>query len=268
MRMGWDELKRRAVGKLGERIFRGTDELFERASTIETDAVPDSDTFAWTSRLERDWRRIQREADDLLDHRTLLPTFQEISRDQGRISPDDRWRVLFLYGFGMRSELGCALCPETAAVLDRIPDLETAFFSVLSPGKHVPRHRGVSRAFVRCHLGLRVPSARERCRMEVDGVELHWREGETILFDDTRPHEVWNDTDEERVVLLLDVRRPMRPGARALLEGMRTLLLRSRYVQEAVTNQRRWERTRGRALARALRAPSTTVQPHHDNPRA
>jgi len=268
MRTQWNEVRRKAVGRLGERIFRGTDELFERASTIETDAVPDPDTFAWTTRLERDWRSIRREADDLLLHRPLLPTFQEISRDQKRISPDDRWRVLFLYGFGMRSELGCALCPETAAVLDRIPELETAFFSVLAPGKHVPRHRGVSRAFVRCHLGLRVPSAAERCRMEVDGEELHWREGEALLFDDTRPHEVWNDTDEERVVLLLDVRRPMRADARALLSAMRALLLRSRYVQEAVANQRRWERTRGRALARALRGSSTIAEAHHDNPRA
>ncbi|MBO6940383.1 MAG: aspartyl/asparaginyl beta-hydroxylase domain-containing protein [Deltaproteobacteria bacterium] len=252
---GLERLKRKVVGKIGERIFRGTDELFERASRIETDALPDRDTFAWTARLERDWLDIQREADELLAHRSLLPTFQEISRDQTRISPDDRWRVFFLYGFGMRSELGCALCPETAAVLDRIPDLETAFFSVLAPGKHVPRHRGVSRAYVRCHLGLRVPAAAEQCRMEVDGREVHWREGETVLFDDTRPHEVWNDTDEERVVLLIDVRRPMSPRARALLGGMRAVFLRSRYIREAIGNQRRWEATRGRSLARAVRHP-------------
>jgi len=254
---GWQTLKRRLVGKIGERIFRGTDELFERASRIETDALPSSDTFAWTARLERDWRPIRREADELLAHRSLLPTFQEISKDQTRISPDDRWRVFFLYGFGMRSELGCALCPETAAVLDRIPDLETAFFSVLAPGKHVPRHRGVSRAYVRCHLGLRVPHATERCRMEVDGREIRWGEGTTILFDDTRPHEVWNDTNEERVVLLLDVRRPMTPKAQALLHGMRAVFLRSRYIRDAIGNQREWEATRGRTLARAIRGPST-----------
>ena len=88
--------------------------------------------------------------------------------------------------------------------------------------------------------------------MEIDDEEIIWREGEAVLFDDTRPHEVWNDTNEPRVVLLFDVLRPMNQRGRRLIALMRALLLRSHYVTDAQRNQERWERARGAELARAL----------------
>jgi aspartyl/asparaginyl beta-hydroxylase (cupin superfamily) len=36
----------------------------------------------------------------------------------------------------------------------------------------------------------------------------HWEEGKCIVFDDTFEHEVWNRTDEERLVLLIDLWHP------------------------------------------------------------
>jgi aspartate beta-hydroxylase len=36
-------------------------------------------------------------------------------------------------------------------------------------------------------------------------------DGEHLLWDDTYPHEVWNNSDEMRVALLLDVRRRHMP---------------------------------------------------------
>ena len=42
---------------------------------------------------------------------------------------------------------------------------------------------------------------------------MRWAEGETLVFDDTYQHEVWNDTDGTRVVLLIQFERPLRnPG--------------------------------------------------------
>jgi aspartyl/asparaginyl beta-hydroxylase (cupin superfamily) len=35
-----------------------------------------------------------------------------------------------------------------------------------------------------------------------------WREGELLVFDDTMEHEAWNESREERVVLLFDIWRP------------------------------------------------------------
>ena len=33
--------------------------------------------------------------------------------------------------------------------------------------------------------------------------------GEKLVFDDSHPHEVWNDSDSQRVVLFVDVMRPL-----------------------------------------------------------
>jgi len=44
----------------------------------------------------------------------------------------------------------------------------------------------------------------------------HWEEGGSLLFDDTFDHEAWNDTDGVRVVLFVDVVRPLRFPASAL----------------------------------------------------
>src|SRR6185295_12664404 len=145
--------------------------------------------FPWLADLEAATPGIQRELDALLVHREHLPNLHEISPDQCSITNDDRWKSYFLYGFGKRSEANCVRCPITAAVLGRIPNLVTAFFSILAPGKHVPRHRGVYKGLLRTHLGVKVPEP-DRCRIEIGGHTVRWREGEAFVFDDAYDHEV------------------------------------------------------------------------------
>ena len=43
-----------------------------------------------------------------------------------------------------------------------------------------------------------------------------WKEGEGILIDDTFEHEVYNDSDGRRVMLIVDIRRPMGPPSDAV----------------------------------------------------
>ena len=76
-------------------------------------------------------------------------------------------------------------------------------------------------------------------------------------FDDSRPHEVWNDTDEERVVLLLDVRRPMRWPGRWLYAVLSAALRRTHFVRESVDAQLAWER----AIADRFRPAAVTSHP-------
>jgi aspartyl/asparaginyl beta-hydroxylase (cupin superfamily) len=37
---------------------------------------------------------------------------------------------------------------------------------------------------------------------------VEWRPGEAFVFDDTIEHEAWNDSDELRVVLIVDLWAP------------------------------------------------------------
>jgi len=235
-------VRRKYVRNYGKPLLRKFDRFMAEQSLIPNDPVLDSALFPWTKTLEDNWRDIRSELKGVLQYRDEIPRFQDLSPDQYKISPDDMWKTFALFGFGYRSELNCELCPKTAAILETIPNLKTAFFSILAPGKHVPRHKGVTKGFVRCHLGLIVPEEREKCSMDVNGTTCIWEEGHAFMFDDTFPHEVHNDTDEERVVLLIDVERPMtRKGLFASRLAM-WILRRTAYVVDARRNQEVWEK--------------------------
>jgi aspartyl/asparaginyl beta-hydroxylase (cupin superfamily) len=78
-------------------------------------------------------------------------------------------------------------------------------FSRLAPGARIPPHNGVMNARLICHLPLIVPP---RCGFRVGGETRQWREGELLVFDDTVEHEAWNDSTEDRIILIFDVWRP------------------------------------------------------------
>ena len=77
--------------------------------------------------------------------------------------------------------------------------------------------------------------------MEVDGTLNRWEEGRLLLFDDSRRHEVWNETADERVVLLFDVVRPMHRPGRALMSAVAQIMRLSPFVRTARRNQLAWE---------------------------
>ncbi len=243
--------RRRVVKKAGKKLFRGGLLRFlSSQSKIPDEPVIDNSHFPWAEDLRAKWPTIQAELDTLLARRDALPSFQEISPDQAKISTDNRWKTFMLFAFGKQLEFGAEMCPETSAALAAIPNISNAFFSVLGPGKHIPRHRGVTKGLVRCHLGLRIPeTSDQRCRIEVDGKPCVWREGEMFFFDDTYKHEVWNETDSERAILLFDIERPMGIAGRAVSRTMIAALRRTAYYKDALANQAEWEKRYRQAIA-------------------
>ena len=195
---------------VGEWLLDRLDRLVARASRLGNPPFFSNRDFLWSYGMEANWRTIRTELDEVLRYRDELPNFQDISTDQESITDDDRWKTYFLYGFGFRSDSNCARCPETARLVESIPGMKTAMFSILSPRKHIPDHCGPYKGIVRYHLALKVPEPRDRCRIRVGDEIVTWEEGRSLIFDDTYEHEVWNDTDGERVVLFVDVVRPLR----------------------------------------------------------
>src|SRR5208282_4291564 len=97
-----------------------------------------------------------------------------------------------------KAEENCARCPETVRVLQRIPGMKSAMFSILAPRKHIPEHRGMYKGVLRYHLGLIVPGSEGSCRIRVGNDVRCWKEGKSLIFDDSHPHEVWNDCGSYR----------------------------------------------------------------------
>jgi beta-hydroxylase len=247
------------IKRVGRGILVATDRFFARQSLVGDPPVIDGSALAWVAGFEADWKLVRRELDALLEQRELLPPLHEIQPDQYNLSQDDLWKTCFLFAYGARSERNCARCPETVRMLNAIPGITLAYFSILGPGKHIPRHAGITKGLIRCHLGLVVPQGPGRCEMEVDGTYNRWQEGRVLLFDDSRRHEVWNDTAEERVVLLFDVARPMRWPGRALMAAVAQIMRVSPFVRTAQRNQLAWDRQLDAAeVARRARPPASS----------
>ena len=56
-----------------------------------------------------------------------------------------------------------------------------------------------------CHLPLIVPPS---CGFRVGSTSRAWQVGKLMVFDDSVEHEAWNDSDDDRLVLIFDVWRP------------------------------------------------------------
>ncbi len=156
---------------------------------IETAAYP------FTKSLESGWRDVREELDRL--------PFDKFKEWYEKDLYTNKWMVYGFFAFGKKLEANCEPCPKTVSLLEKVPDLVTAGFSALMPGTHIKPHTGYTGAVLRCHLGVSVPEP-EACALKVAGVERHWREGETFVFDDTSLHEAWNRGTRPRIVLLLD----------------------------------------------------------------
>ncbi len=230
-----------ATVAVGEPVLRRIERLIARASRVGEATFFATGDFPWTRRLEEGWPRIRAELDRVLEDREDLPNFQDISVDQATITNDDNWKTFFLYGYGFKSEANCARCPETAALCAEIPGMKTAFFSILSPHKHIERHRGPYKGVLRYHLGLRIPEPSEGCRIRVDHDVRHWTEGGSLIFDDTYEHEAWNDTDEVRVVLFVDFVRPLRFPANLVNWLVLEAIAVSPFIGDAKRRHNDWE---------------------------
>jgi aspartyl/asparaginyl beta-hydroxylase (cupin superfamily) len=111
---------------------------------------------------------------------------------------------------------------------------------------------------LRHHLGLVVPQDAESCRIRVGDDFHHWEEGKSMVFHDTLNHQVWNDTDETRVVLFVDVLWPLAEPESTINRSIVKAIGWSPFVLDAKRNQEAWEERyqERRGTARADELPA------------
>jgi len=209
-------------------------------------------TFPWAAEVEKEWHLIRAELDRLLLRKADLPSFHDISTDVATISTDAGWKTFFLTGYGLTSENNTQMCPETWRIVQKIPGLQTAMFSIFEPGKHLPAHRGPYNGVLRLHLGLKVPPHPDKIAIRVDTQVCHWQEGRALIFDDAFEHEAWNHSDETRVVLFVDFDKPLRFPANLFHKALLSIAIFTPFIREGVENHSAWEK-KFYAEAEALR---------------
>jgi ornithine lipid ester-linked acyl 2-hydroxylase len=231
-----------------QQSIRGLTELEKfvvpaRFSKVETTPFIDLRHFEWDERVTSQWEKVQAELKALLARSETIPVWQEVTDEKNLpITKEDIWRTYFFYVYGQRFEKQCSECPETARLLSQIPGMKTALFSILEPGTKLAPHRGPYRGVLRYQLALLVPDHGD-LGIRVGHQTATWQEGVSMMFDDTYEHEAWNLSDETRVVLFLDIVRPMRFPFNLINSLIIKIIGRSPSVRQIRRRQAEWDRT-------------------------
>jgi aspartyl/asparaginyl beta-hydroxylase (cupin superfamily)/Tfp pilus assembly protein PilF len=139
---------------------------------------------------------------------TLPGTVADKWRD---LNHSKRWGAYFFWREGMAFPDHLARCPLTAKALEAWPPCElpgcapTAMFSILEPRTRIPPHIGVNNCRLVVHIPLVIPQG---CGFRVGPETREWKLGEAFVFDDTIDHEAWNNSDDWRAVLIVDIWNP------------------------------------------------------------
>jgi len=135
------------------------------------------------------------------------------------------WKIFPIYAFGKWNDMSAF--PKLAEFLHQIDGLKMALISRLGPHTALVPHQGwgaYSNHVLRCHYGLVIPkhtsdndgcyiSVADTWERDVDGrlvteERVQHLYKDWIIFDDSMVHWATNDTDEARVVLIVDIERP------------------------------------------------------------
>lgn len=144
------------------------------------------------------------------------------------------WSSWFLWKDGVRHDEACARCPQTAALLERLPMCRqpgfapTAMFSALEARTRIPPHTGSTNVRLLVHLPLILPGP---AGFRVGNETRYWEMGKAWVFDDSIDHEAWNDADALRVILIFDIWNPLLSEAER--ELVTAMMLARRAFQQA-----------------------------------
>lgn len=152
--------------------------------------------------FENNWITIKNEA---IKSQQYAKSFASLDPIFKRLDDDGRWRVIILKWYSEEYP-SRNLAPFTTGLIENDSQIKCAMFSILDGRKKIPPHRGPYAGSLRYHLGLACDS---KAFIKIDNQVYTWKNGESVLFDDTYMHEVENNSDEMRIILFMDILRPI-----------------------------------------------------------
>ena len=154
-------------------------------------------TYDFIKNFEDNWQEIYNEYQQVNQLLTEWPEKQIY---------DKGWEVFVLFDFPNGNEIvkNTQLCPVTSKLIKDLKGHGVAGFSRLAANTHILPHRGYCWGnYLRAHLGLVVPEG--DCALKVKNQIYRWQQGKVLTFDDGKMHEAWNNTEQDRIVLLFDL---------------------------------------------------------------
>lgn len=122
---------------------------------------------------------------------------------------DNRWTSFYLKVYDHDIPSAYALAPKTMELLDKVPSMHIALFACLNPGKKINNHHDPFSYTLRYSLGLSTPNS-DGSGLMVNGEDYKWKDGESVIFDETYFHNAYNNTETPRIILMTDIDRPLK----------------------------------------------------------
>ena len=95
---------------------------------------------------------------------------------------------------------------NTLSLFKNFKEVITVSIARFPSNRIIPIHKG-NRELVRIHYGIDVPDG--DIAFTVKGEEKKWENGKVFAFNDFYEHGVWNNTEYDRIILIVDLDRKM-----------------------------------------------------------
>lgn len=164
-----------------------------------------TEDFDWVKTLESNYLIIKEELLNFIakENNQIKPYF-----NKNLVTKKSMWRTSAFLFWKWNFKNNQNKCPKTMNILSQIPNLISAYLSILEPGSEINPHRGDTNGIMRGHLPLVVPKEIESLGFRVNDEVKIWEEGKLLLFNDAAYHSAWNLGKSDRIVVIVDVVRP------------------------------------------------------------
>lgn len=164
------------------------------------------EVFPESQCLEENFPAIHQEISELIKKRDLT-RYKDI--DPVRAAEvSENWKLYYAWFMWEENELAKVDCPTLLNLIKQMPNVINATVAVLEPRVTLAAHEGPYAGILRYHIGIKVPDERPPYIRVLDQYHT-WQVGESIVLDDCYEHEVYNESDDKRVILMIDFMRPM-----------------------------------------------------------
>ncbi len=162
------------------------------------------------------------------------------------------WRTVNLFSYFLEYPEQTARFPVTTRIVRSIPGMCLAQIAVLDPKTRIKAHFGDTNAVIRYHLGIHVPKPYPEIGIRVGRQKRGWEEGRVFAIQIAHRHYAWNDTDEHRIVLVVDTIRPEFADRRYEIAGKALAAIAMKHIATRFPRTRRTPRWLVQAIHRGL----------------
>ena len=174
--------------------------------------ILDLNDFPELIEIQKNWKDIAQEASNLKN----LGFFSKTTDQNSSAYYDLGFRTFYKYGwskfyltwYGHSLKSAKQHCPKTVKLLESSPLVNGSMLTLLPVGSKLTRHLDPFASSLRLHISLDTPND-PSCFINVDGNSYYWKDGDGFLFDETYLHFAENQTNQDRLILMCDIDRPL-----------------------------------------------------------